>query len=74
MATDSPAVPSGYPNDHPRADLLRHKALTAARDFRAPDWLTTARTADEVAKVWRQIGPLNAWLRKYVGASELARR
>ena len=23
--------PSGYPNDHPRADLLRHKAITAAR-------------------------------------------
>lgn len=66
--------PSGYPNDHPRADLLRHKALTVSRDFRAPDWLTTARTADEVAKVWRQIGPLNAWLLKYVGASELARR
>ena len=66
--------PSGYPNDHPRAELLRHKAVTAARDFRAPDWLTTARAADEVATVWRQVGPLNAWLEKYVGKSELARR
>ena len=66
--------PAGFDRDHPRAELLRHKSLTAARDFRAPDWLGTARVADEVAAVWRAIGPLNSWLRKYVGASELTRR
>ena len=67
-------VPTGYAKDHARANLLCHKAITAAREFGAPDWLDTPRTADEVAAVWRTIAPLNAWLRKYVGASELPAR
>jgi hypothetical protein len=28
-------IPRGYPADHPRADLLRHRSLLAARDFEA---------------------------------------
>lgn len=67
-------IPTGYVKDHPRANLLCHKAITAARDFGAPDWLATPRTAEEIAQVWRTIVPLNAWLRKYVGASELPAR
>jgi uncharacterized protein (TIGR02453 family) len=67
-------IPSGFDRDHPRADLLRHKAIAASRDFGAPDWLSTPRTADEVAAVWRTIAPLNSWLRKYVGSSELPAR
>jgi uncharacterized protein (TIGR02453 family) len=67
-------LPSGFDRDHPRAELLRHKAITAGREFGAPDWLPTPRTAAEVAAVWRAIAPLNAWLRKHVGASELPKR
>jgi uncharacterized protein (TIGR02453 family) len=67
-------VPTGYAKDHARSNLLCHKAITAAREFGAPDWLDTPRTADEVAAAWRTIAPLNAWLRKYVGASELPAR
>ncbi|HUR75145.1 MAG TPA: DUF2461 domain-containing protein, partial [Sporichthya sp.] len=34
-------VPSGYAKDHPRANLLRHKTLTAAKELGFPDWLST---------------------------------
>ena len=36
-------VPSGYDKDHPRADLLRYKTLTAHREYGAPDWLPTPK-------------------------------
>ena len=34
-------VPAGYAKDHPRAELLRYKTLTAHREFGSPDWLST---------------------------------
>ncbi|MDP9094740.1 MAG: DUF2461 domain-containing protein [Actinomycetota bacterium] len=60
-------VPSGYPKDHPRADLLRYKALVARRDFGSPAWLATRRAQREVAKAWRSIAPLTSWLDTHVG-------
>ena len=42
-------VPSGYPKDHPRAPLLKHKTLTAHRELGAPDWLSTPAAAAEIA-------------------------
>ncbi|MBV9921103.1 MAG: DUF2461 domain-containing protein, partial [Pseudonocardia sp.] len=62
-------VPSGYPKDHPRADLLRHKSLVAHRGFGAPAWLTSARAASEVAKAFRRVAPLTDWLHTHVGPS-----
>lgn len=60
-------VPPGYPKDHPRADLLRHKSLAASRDLAAPAWLTTPRARTEIVKVWRVIVPLVTWLDTHVG-------
>lgn len=60
-------VPSGYPKDHPRAQLLRYKSLTAHRDFGSPAWLATKRTHREVVKAWRSITPLTEWLDTHVG-------
>lgn len=60
-------VPSGYSKDHPRADLLRHKTLTATRDLGAPDWLATPAAKREIAKVWRAMAPLVTWLDTHVG-------
>jgi uncharacterized protein (TIGR02453 family) len=60
-------VPTGYPKDHPRADLLRYKSLTAHRELGCPDWLATKRAQGEIAKVWRKITPLVAWLDTHVG-------
>jgi uncharacterized protein (TIGR02453 family) len=60
-------VPSGYDKDHPRADLLRYKSLTAHRDFGCPAWLGTKRAKTEIVKAWRAVAPLTAWLDTHVG-------
>jgi hypothetical protein len=62
-------VPAGYDKEHPRADWLRYKSLTAHRDFGCPAWLSTRRAKTEVAKAWRSLGPLTAWLHTHVGSS-----
>ncbi len=60
-------VPSGYDRDHPRAELLRHKSLTAAKDVGAPDWLSTTQTKAEVVRAWKAMAPLVTWLDTHVG-------
>jgi uncharacterized protein (TIGR02453 family) len=60
-------VPTGYPKDHPRAELLKHKSLTASRELGCPDWLSTTRAKTEVAKAWRKLAPLISWLDTHVG-------
>ncbi len=60
-------VPPAYAKDHPRAELLKHKTLTASRSFGAPDWLATPRAKTEIVKAWRTFGPLVAWLDTHVG-------
>jgi uncharacterized protein (TIGR02453 family) len=67
-------VPSGYAKDHPRADLLRHRTLTAARDYGCPAWLSTPKAKNEIIKAWRALTPLNSWLSTQVGASNLPSR
>ena len=64
-------IPSGYPKDHPRQELLRHKSLWATREFGCPDWLQTARAKTEIVKAWRAMQPLIDWLDKNVGQSDL---
>ena len=64
-------VPSGYPKDHPRAELLRHKSLYATREFGCPEWLQTPRAKTELVKAWRAMRPLIDWLDKHVGPSDL---
>jgi uncharacterized protein (TIGR02453 family) len=59
-------VPSGYDKDHPRADLLRHKTITASREFGCPAWLSTTRAKTEIVKASKHIGPLVAWLDTHV--------
>jgi uncharacterized protein (TIGR02453 family) len=54
--------PRGVDPDHPRLDLLRHKALTAGRSEMSPPWLDSARTLDEVRDAWRRFRPLVEWL------------
>jgi uncharacterized protein (TIGR02453 family) len=64
-------IPSGYPKDHPRQDLLRHKSIWATREFGSPDWLPTPRAKAEIVKAWRAMQPLIDWLDKHVGQSDL---
>jgi uncharacterized protein (TIGR02453 family) len=60
-------VPTGYPKDHVRAELLRYKSLTAHRELGCPAWLQSKRAQAEIAKAWRSIAPLIAWLDTHVG-------
>lgn len=61
-------VPNGYPKDHPRAELLRFKSITAHRQFGAPAWLPSKRAKTEVVKAWHAMSPLTSWLHTHVGA------
>lgn len=60
-------APRGYPKDHPRAELLRHKGLVAWKQWPVARWLGTAKAKDRVVDVLRAAGPLNDWLVKNVG-------
>jgi uncharacterized protein (TIGR02453 family) len=67
-------VPKPWDRDHPRADLLRHKSLIASRSEPPAGWLHTAKVKDRVARAWRQVIPLNDWLKDNVGPARVPRR
>jgi uncharacterized protein (TIGR02453 family) len=60
-------VPPGYEKDHPRAELLKHKTLTARKELGCPDWVATKRAKAEIVKAWRRLAPLTSWLDTHVG-------
>lgn len=60
-------VPAPYPQDHPRADLLRHKRLFYWKRWPAEPWIATARPRTLVAKVWRDGAELEAWMNRHLG-------
>ena len=66
-------VPKPWDDTHPRADLLHFKSLTASRGYPPDELLPSPAAKDLVAAGWRQLGPLNAWLRDHVGPSRSAR-
>ena len=51
-------IPRGYPADHPRADLLKHRSLVAARELE-PD---TLRDVEPVYRACERLRPLVDWL------------
>jgi uncharacterized protein (TIGR02453 family) len=61
-------VPGGFAKDHPRAELLRYKTLTARRDLGCPAWLSTPKAKGEIVKAWRGLQPLVEWLDTHVGS------
>jgi uncharacterized protein (TIGR02453 family) len=63
-------TPRGYPKDHARADLLRHKGLIAWKQWAPAAWLGTAQAKKRVVDVLQAAVPLNQWLAEHVGASE----
>ncbi|HLF39858.1 MAG TPA: DUF2461 domain-containing protein [Acidimicrobiia bacterium] len=62
-------APRGYPRDHPRVRLLRHKGVTMGRSFPVAKWLHTRAALDRVRRVWADSEPLQAWLDRHVGPS-----
>ncbi|MEJ3746172.1 DUF2461 domain-containing protein [Actinomycetes bacterium KLBMP 9797] len=60
-------APRGYPADHPRVELLRHKGLVAWREWPAARWLGTPAAKTRVVEFLRATRPLCAWLDRHVG-------
>jgi Conserved hypothetical protein (DUF2461) len=54
-------VPRGYPADHPRAGLLRHRSLTAARDLESD----AVRDVEPAYRACERLRPLLAWLAEH---------
>ena len=72
LTNDGPGLktaPRGYPRDHPRVELLRHKSVAVMRRFPPAGWLGTAAAGDRIVEVWRAAGPMNGWLAEHVGPS-----
>ena len=67
-------APRGYPKDHPRIELLRHKGLITWRAWPAGAWLGTRRAKERVVEFLRLSAPLNGWLGTCVGPSTLPER
>lgn len=67
-------APKGYPKDHPRIELLRHKGLITWREWPAGAWLGTRKAKERVIEFFQQSKPVNDWLRTHVGPSTLPRR
>jgi uncharacterized protein (TIGR02453 family) len=59
-------VPSGWPQDHPRARLLRHKLVYVYRDFGLQPWLGSSAARAKVVRVFDDAEPLTVWLQKNV--------
>jgi uncharacterized protein (TIGR02453 family) len=61
-------APRGYPKDHPRIALLRHRSLFAGRRLPAKAKGIGRQAAISHARTtWEACAPMNAWLDEYVG-------
>jgi uncharacterized protein (TIGR02453 family) len=54
-------VPAPWPQDHPRADLLRRKSLYVWKNYGLRPWLGGAGARKYVVKLWSDAEPLNQW-------------
>mgnify|MGYP001164750268 FL=1 len=55
-------APRGWPKDHPRIGLLRHKSITVTKDYGFDPIIHTAALVDRVRKDWRQTRPFVDWI------------
>ena len=59
-------APKGYPKDHPRIELLKHKGIVMSRYWPVGAWLGTRKAKDRVVACLEAARPLNAWLERHV--------
>ncbi|MGH9039779.1 MAG: DUF2461 domain-containing protein [Acidimicrobiia bacterium] len=60
-------APKGYPKDHPRIELLRHKGLIAWKQWPVAAWMGTAKSKQRVVDFLVAARRLNRWLDAQVG-------
>jgi uncharacterized protein (DUF2461 family) len=58
-------IPRGYPADHPRAGLLKHRSLIAAREFDSD----AVRDVEPVYRACQRLRPLLGWLAEHAAAA-----
>ncbi|HET7783978.1 MAG TPA: DUF2461 domain-containing protein [Arthrobacter sp.] len=58
-------VPRGYAREHPRAELLKHKSLSASVNLGRPDWLATPAAVQDIAGLWEDLRPLVDWVSRH---------
>jgi uncharacterized protein (TIGR02453 family) len=58
-------VPRGFPSDHPRAELLKHKSLSAGVDLGQPAWVFGPEAVGEIAALWDRLRPLVDWVGRH---------
>lgn len=54
--------PRGYPADHPRIDLLRHRSLTLGRDHGFAPVIHTSELEAVIRQDWRELRPIVEWI------------
>jgi uncharacterized protein (TIGR02453 family) len=59
-------APRGYPADHPRIELLRHKGLYAWRNWPVEQWLETVRVKEQLLIFFRTTRGFSSWLNDQV--------
>lgn len=55
-------APRGWDVEHPRIELLRHKSLSAMRDYGFDEIIHTPKLVPQIRKHWRQTTALLDWL------------
>jgi uncharacterized protein (TIGR02453 family) len=63
------AGPRGFPQDHPRIDLLCWKGLIAWQQWPAGKWLATPKAKSRLLEFFASAEPLQNWLDANVGPS-----
>lgn len=61
-----PRVPRGFPPSHDRADLLRHRTLTATLYLGCDEWLHTPTARDIAFDALEELQPFMRWLAAHV--------
>ncbi|MFF7790867.1 DUF2461 family protein [Streptomyces sp. NPDC007991] len=67
-------VPTGFPADHPRGELLRWKGAVVIKEHQLAGWMHEPRAIEAVRELWRATRPLKEWIETHVGESEAPRR
>ncbi|HEX7290885.1 MAG TPA: DUF2461 domain-containing protein [Conexibacter sp.] len=66
-------APRGFPADHPRIELLRHRALTVSQRHRLAAWIHRPAAGSRIRAQLDAAVPLVRWLRERVGPTERPR-
>ena len=60
-------APRGWPADHPRIDLLRHRSLAMGRSYGFDEVIHTPALLTEVRRDWRAARPFVEWVARATG-------